>query len=222
MPIRVAVLFVLSAVAFGLALVSSGRPALAQAGILEKRIPTYSVAGADMHIALERLANNEKLPIGFEAITEKIDSTVRTFEINKENATVREIVTAIVASDPRYQWKEEDGVINVFPVRQQETILDVRLLEFEVSKLHRMDALNALVNHATVKAKTKHLGIIMNNSMEYQPDYEHLRRLTFSLHNTTVRQVLNKIIKDGDGYYWLFQIYGSRYGGDDKYFMITL
>lgn len=191
--------------------------------LLDERVAKFAMQRVDIHVALQYLAIAYKVPIGLEMISEKEEGTEkRYFDLSLEKCSVRDILTAIVERDTRYQWKECDGVVNVFPLRKQDTFLDTKLPDFVVSNVTRKELILAIVDCPLVKEQTQKLGIALRNFVSLPAEDTQLRKFSLSLHNLAVREVLDEILKKGDGYYWLVQIYGSRYGGPDKYFMLTL
>ena len=60
------------------------------------------------------------MPIGFEA-TAQGDNKIK---VKAEKGTIRNVLDAVVQSDPRYKWEETDGVINVSPKQNKSPILE--------------------------------------------------------------------------------------------------
>jgi hypothetical protein len=190
--------------------------------LLDQRVTSFKIAGADMHVALQRLSATLKVPIGLEMISEKEAGNQKVaFDLDLEDCSLREVLTAIVDRDRRYQWQETDGVVNIFPVQKQQTFLDIRIGDFILSDATKQEAVMIIANSSAVQERTQKLGITLRNFVDLHGDSQ-VKPLSLKLHNVEVRKVLNEIIKEEAGHYWLVQIYGSRYGGDDRYFMVKL
>lgn len=112
------------------------------------------------------------MPIGFEA-TAQGDNKIKA---KAEKGTIRNVLDAVVQSDPRYEWEETDGVINISPKQNKSPILEAVVRSFKVNQLRRDDAIAALLELPEVKAK-----ILSRRDFGNLPATPHDSRLRFSL-----------------------------------------
>jgi hypothetical protein len=203
--------------------VSVSAQAQSQGSFLDRRLESFSVLRADTHLALQRLANAHKIPIGLEEIPEAKQAKTRIlFDIELTDCTIRDVLTSVTAKDPRYSWTERDGVINVTPVEAQDTFLDVIVPVFVVSNVNLRGASSALIECSVVREHIQKLKITHRTVSSNLRSEEQLKRFSLSIHNLTVRMILNETLKEGDGFYWVVKIYGSRDGGRDSFFMLGI
>lgn len=78
---------------------------------LHERVPRYDLRVGSFPAALLKVAGDFKLPMGIE--WERSASTMRPLAISQRNATVKEIIQAILASQPGYEVEVEKGVVRV-------------------------------------------------------------------------------------------------------------
>src|SRR5215510_13929004 len=91
---------------------------------LLKRRVTLHVKDGTLLEALDRLAGEEKIPIGWEL--SQNDLVNHNINIDLKKASLKEVLDQLVLADPSYQWKVEEGVINFYPAFDR----DARLQEF--------------------------------------------------------------------------------------------
>lgn len=82
-------------------------------------------------MALSRIANEYRIPIGFEnaAGGNLLD---RPISVKVKDGTIRDVMDALVRQAPDYEWKLADGVINVAPKRGRDSFLE-GLLKVHIS-----------------------------------------------------------------------------------------
>ncbi len=178
--------------------------------IAAKRIESFTISNADMHLCLQRLSFQNGIPIGLEMLPEIRGSAPEVyFDIDVRDRRLGEVLDEIVASDDRYLWKEVNGAINVFPAKRVDTFLDVVLPEFRLENTTRASVLAAITRNELFLARTSALGIcdrtITSGSLVRDADG---RRMNISLTEASVRDILNELIKQDSRRYWVVQIYG--------------
>jgi hypothetical protein len=51
------------------------------------------------------------------------------------NSPLSQVLDTLVATDPRYRWQMQDGVVNLLPAKGEPTLLKTRLNEFDVENV---------------------------------------------------------------------------------------
>ena len=194
-------------------------PVLSQnrmSNVLTRRVPAFRVSDDVTSLALEKLAQAYGVPIGMEAVSE---SATKKIKVEVVAGTVRTALNAIIQADANYKWEYRDGIVDVFPVSGKNQILEVIIRDFRVDKLNKEEAARAVTELPEVKAKVEELGLQRRDfrSLPAQP-YSSLPRFSLELHNKTLREILDRIVKASGSNYWKFY----RHGDKSEYFSIDL
>ena len=166
----------------------------------------------DMAALLATLAQEYDVVIGLEADPKKPRSVVI---LDLHDVTFHDMLNGIVQSEPRYQWRENGGCIEVFPVSGGLSLLDTPIGSFQVKEVNRDLAINRLLGLPEVRAQS------LSMNLKPRPPYPPSERtkdekLSFDLSGVTLRQALNRIAQDSGAKFWVFRRY------DDGTFEITL
>jgi len=91
------------------------------------------------------LAGAAGVPMGFE--TAPMVPRVQPWRVAATGRTVREVADAIVAADPRYEWREDNGVLLFRPRAAWEggpSLLDARIAGLKLDDIEAADAMSAI------------------------------------------------------------------------------
>lgn len=186
--------------------------------MLDKKIEDFQVNEAPTSLVLQRLASNSAVPIGIEAVPES-DGKVPTMDVNLKDATVRSILDYIVEKDAHYNWLEAGAVVNVFPKKGKDPLLETIVERYEANNLNKEEAIRALESSVEVKQNLRK-GSLRNRTLKSLPGdgEEGLHRFSLNLKSTSVRNILNAIMLGSKSNNWLF----FRYGPRKQFYSITL
>lgn len=189
---------------------ASASPTLGQQTVrLEKSIAVIKYGG-DMASLLEKLAESFGTTIGLEADPQHPKSYV---QIDLRDATLRDALDAIVKSEPRYQWRESDGFIEVSPLKGSSPLLNTMISKFQVSDVERVEAVRQLMHLPEVQANMREMNLNLSEFNRVSAGREG-ERLSMSLENVTLRQALHKIVTESGGRFWFSQRSVNRDGGE--------
>jgi hypothetical protein len=127
---RIVLFLLLILLALGLTLaVSHGSAVEGQPPLLETRVPLFEFHGrrqtrgnigtklpGDLPEAALALAAHTGIRIGIEALPPQRSSASVLAEVSAKDQTVQQVLTQMVRQDPRYQYRERLGVIEVLPI----------------------------------------------------------------------------------------------------------
>jgi hypothetical protein len=186
--------------------------ASAQGPAKAERLRAIHLNGMSMDAVLAVLADDYGVTIGLETDPKKPKSEIT---LDLREVTFPDILNGIVQSEPRYQWREQEGFIEVFPVNVGLSLLDTPIGSFEVKDVNRDLAINRLLGLPEVRAQ------ILSMNLKPRPPSplsERTRdeKLSFNLNGVTLRQALNRIAQDSRANFWVFRRY------DDGTFEIRL
>ncbi len=201
-----------------LAFVSTGAYATSAQGkeetLLDLKVKYFKVEDVSMFKALERLRlqNPSEILIGFEEVPTLRHEQHAGISLERTNTSVREIVEALIASDPRYSYELiGKTLINVMPKgakKDPNNLLNIFVSKFSVDKeitipalVHSVDEYSPELQSLLAQKRRDHYealkragkvpggtagSIISGNAPK--------PRVTLELKNITVREILNSII----------------------------
>jgi len=185
-----------------------------------KLVKVFEVRSADIHLALMNLAQQEHVRIGLELMPEEISRKPKLyFDLRMQNCRVIDILTEIVKNDPQYRWQVDDDVISVFPIIRVASVLNVVVPQISLENINRSQVGAKVANIEIVKQSAAALGVYQR-TITSVPYSAGLKTFTISMKEATVREIFNETLRLAEAFYWVVQIYGSRDGGHDKYFMV--
>jgi hypothetical protein len=182
-------------------------------------VSSYEDNGYEFSIALDHLAQKYKMPIGMDLETpiERQSVSVRI-----PQGTVGDVLNAIIAQEPGYKWAEVNGVINVMPEVNPNSILDLQIAHFHVRNADSFGIHTAIVSLPEVKRwlRQNHLTErtafaidILVGKDGYSPP-----RVSLNLRNVTLGDIMNKIVRLPGFHSWSV----GRWGEENRYFGIMV
>lgn len=211
------------------AFIAQGSPIPAttkQSGTLvDKPVVEVNIQESNIHLALSKLANQYKLPIGLEVAADDDLLKERKVSVRVRAGTVKDVLDAVATQCPDYTWELKDDVINVFPKRPNrdpllENILAVRLKAFAIEKgTARIEFTKAVVSSHELSSLLEANGL----NVEYEIFSKHEiralgRGFSVNVSDVTVKSLLNQVIKRSETKYWLL----NRYGENRQYLLLKL
>lgn len=187
---------------------------------LKRRVFFYEKVRVNAHFILRDLATTYKIQIGFEPIPEDfITRSDGIISIKIDEGTISDVLNAVAQSDPRYQWEEVDGVINVFPKEHRKSLLDTKVSSFYIDHSIKRDVADVIADLPEVRVALNRMGIDWRNESTLSNEScDQSIGFSLKLHNVTVRTILNEIIKRDKCCYW----YVNRHGENFKYVTINI
>ena len=155
----------------------------------------------DMAPLLAQLAQDYGVTIGLETDPKKPTSDVM---LDLKGATLPDLLNGIVQSEPRYQWRESGGNIEVFPASGSNQILDIPVTTFQVKEVGRREAIDQLMSLPEVQA------VMISMNLKLRPGAPPRipakdEKFSLSLSGVTIRQTLNRIAGESGVRFWLFR-----------------
>jgi hypothetical protein len=153
-------------------------------------------------------------PSGISIAFENAGENVFKFAKNPQSFVVEDLLNEVIKYDSHYQWKEIDGVINVFPGNDY-SILDIRIEEFKFEKLSPTELRKKLLETKEFQQYLK-----TRNLIDKVPDPENKHgfinmsfigrqnprnKISIDLKNATVREILNEIVRQKDYGTWTYR-----------------
>ncbi len=171
------------------------------------------VYNGDIVSLLPELAETFNVTIGFEIDPRQPKSRIK---IEVRDASLHNVLNAIVQSDPRYKWRENDRFIEIYPVEGSNPLLETVITSLQVNDVDQVEAINQLMMLPEVKTSMKMLNMrrrdIIRTSAERRG-----KAISLGLEGVTVRQALHEIVKASGSNFWVLQ----RHGNSGDFFSIS-
>jgi len=181
--------------------------------LLSRRIRGVEVRRTNIHLVLSYISESYEVPIGLEVAGEGANN--REIYVNLQNTTLREVLNTIVAEDSRYEWRVHHGVINFSPRTDRDNflkeVLDTKVREFSIKKrINSFDLRRDIADLPEVKRKFEEAGVTPAISAFTNADSRDLGEFRLRTSDTTLRDILNKIIETSELKYWIVNRDGPR------------
>ena len=179
---------------------------------LLKRRVTLHVKDGTLLEALDRLAKQEAIPIGWEV--SQNDVVRHDLNVDLEKAPLKEVLEHVALADPSYRWKLEDGVINFYPAFNRDEglqdLLSVRIKEFKPPKgLNVFSFRDAILGLPEVDKFLLSNGLKASHGGNCCGGTPSALDFEFRTANTELRSLLNKLIRDGHLRLWILSRTGE-------------
>jgi hypothetical protein len=129
-------------------------------------------------------------------------------EIAVDDATIEDVLNAVVKFKPNYSWSKSVNAFALFPKERRNPLLDTVIARFQLSDVDHADAVNKLLSLPDVEARmiaARLYRVVATNQVE-----TNAKRISLRLSNVTMRQVLDSIATDSGSRFWIFQRTGGK------------
>jgi hypothetical protein len=177
------------------------------AGDVSRRSIKLEIRGASCPEIISMIALMNKLPTGFQQRSgaASAESEQKRDVLFPNRISVGMLMTSLMPECPGYSWSG-GGVLSVFPMPREASVLDVVIPEFTVEDLNPEEMLDRVFETPEVKRYLKDQKISRRTADKAlstaAPD---TRKYRFTLSNKTVRDVLNSIVATTGYKIWVHQ-----------------
>lgn len=126
------------------------------------------------------------------------------------DATVTDVMNAIVQSSKKYQWRQTGGVIDVWPSAGSNPLLETRIGSFNVKDLSPSEAFDQLLNLPEVQANMTALNL-KRRAPDVSPGTLSSSRFSVNLEGVSLREALSKIAQESRIEIWIFRNYPNGF-----------
>lgn len=163
-----------------------------------------------------------KTPAGVAILFENHDKKEVSRDLTPDGLTLNNILNNLVTIEPHYRWREESGVVNFYPTEDY-GILNVKIPEFKFENLTKGELLDKLTESKQFKDYLKEndlrapaLTVCCGLQSPRAP-----RRFSVDLKNSSVREILNEIVRRNGSSTWLYREYEAAWNGKvNRYFSL--
>jgi hypothetical protein len=184
--------------------------AFSMSGVMAQQPPSSPLKvirfEGDMTMILAALPNAYGVTIGLELDTQRYHHV----GISLLDATITDVMNAIVQSSKKYQWRQTGGFVDVWPVAGGNPLLETRISSFNVKDLTPSEAFDQLLNLPEVQANMTALNL-KRRAPEGSPAKLSTSRLSVNLEGVSLREALDKIAQESRLEIWIFRNYPNGF-----------
>jgi hypothetical protein len=155
----------------------------------------------DMAMMLSHAAEAYETTIGLEVDPQQPRSMLF---LDLLDATLTDVLNAMVQYVPRYRWREDQGFIEFSPLEGNSPLLDVVINRFNVVDVNDREAIAQLLKLPEMEASTKAMNLNRQDRAASATE-DRSGKFSVSLENVTLRQALNHIAKKSGKRFWMFR-----------------
>ena len=160
----------------------------------------------DISMILAALPNAYGVTVGLELDTQRYHHV----GLSLLDATVTDVMNAIVQSSKKYQWRQTGGFVDVWPSAGSNPLLETRISSLNVKDLTPSEAFDQLLNLPEVQATMTGMNL-KRRALDVSPKNLSSSRLTVNLRAVTLREALNKIAQESHIDIWIFRNYPNGF-----------
>jgi hypothetical protein len=154
---------------------------------------------------LKHLAEAYDVVIGFEAEPGRPRPVVN---IDVRDATVQDVLDAVVRARPEYKWRQAGDFIDVYPAEGTSPLLDATVASFHLSASRWDEAADALLNLPEVQSRVTALNLTRREPGR-AANASGGEVFSLQLERAPVRTALHEMTKRSGGHFWAFRQVGD-------------
>jgi hypothetical protein len=189
------------------------RARTAERDLLDRKIPPTVIKGESIDQALGLLTEHA-IPIGIEMGDQKL-APARKIDLNLKETSVKEFLDSVIAKDPQYTWKLEEGIIHVWPVVGRDALL-TRLLDTKVSHFgiaggsSRYKIYNDIMSLPEIKVQLVVADVAPMIFLSSGTMQKVEKDVLFTKSNLTLRGLLDRMVIKTDISRWVITRWGEK------------
>ena len=160
----------------------------------------------DMATLLASLANTYGVTIGLEHDTQRYHQV----SVSLMDATVTDVMNAIVESSKKYQYKQTGAVIDIWPLAGSNPLLETRISSFNVKDISPAEAFDRLFNLPEVQTTMTGWNL-KRRAPDNPPGKLTSTKFSVNLEGVTLREALDKIAVESHLEFWVFRNYPNGF-----------
>ena len=158
--------------------------------VVDKRVPRITAGEYSLQSLLITLALATGVPIGIE-IASGDSGKPRFYKERPAGVSLGKVLDDLFPGNNQYEWKQNGGVINVFPKRDRSNVFSVNINSFEVKNAVSTEILQQLLKHPAVADYLSRRGI---TPATWVTGSVPMNRNSFSFRKLSFRAALDAIV----------------------------
>ncbi|HEU4511356.1 MAG TPA: hypothetical protein VFR78_24215 [Pyrinomonadaceae bacterium] len=193
----------IAAAVLGLCAVSTSGVMAQQPAPSTVRVIEYN---GDLAMLMAALPNTYGVTVGLE-----LDTQARhTVRLSLQDATIADVMNAMVQSSKKFQWQQTGWLVEVWPAAGSNPLLDTKIGSFNVREASPAEAFDKLLTLPEVEANMTTLKL-KRRAPESGSGELSSPRFSLALEGVTLREALNKIAQESRLAIWTFRNYPNGF-----------
>ena len=160
----------------------------------------------DMTSLLAEMPNAFGVTIGLELDPQRY----HRIEMDLSDATITDVMNALVQSSKTYQFRQNGRFIEIWPLAGSNPLLDTRISSFNVKDLTASQAFDQLLNLPEVQGSMTNLNL-KRRAPDVSPGKVSSFTFSLNLEGVTLREALNRIAQESHIEIWIFRNYPNGF-----------
>jgi len=160
----------------------------------------------DMTMLLAALPNAYGVTVGLELDTQGSQRVA----LSLMDATVTDVMNAIVQSSKKYQWRQIGAVVDIWPLPGSNPLLETRISSFNVKDVSASQAFDQLMNLPEVQASMTALNL-KRRAPDASRGTPSSAKFSVNLEGVSLREALNRIVHESRNEIWVFRNYPNGF-----------
>ncbi len=156
----------------------------------------------DMTSIVAALSNFYGVTVGLELDTQRYQHVT----VSLRNPTITDVMNAIVQSSKKYQWRQTDKFVEVWPLAGSNPLLETRISSFNGKEISASEAFDRLFNLPEVQGSMTNLNL-KRRAPDKPPEKLSSSKLSINLEGVSLREALDKIAQESHIEMWIFRNY---------------
>lgn len=180
------------------------------------KVPFFEAKNATLEEALAQLKFRWKIQVCLEKVPKESSyEKEAAISVKRENASILEILDALVKADPRYYWEiynshlyTSASLINILPVgakNDPDNPMNIKVEKAIIKDVTPYNAITQVDYWIPELAKKLHPGGIAGSALYGIGTKVRIFKIYFEFEDITVREILNEIALRSGGLSWVFE-----------------
>lgn len=161
-----------------------------------------------MTAAIDEITTQYKTRVGLEYASNDVDRTPINLDISE--SAIAKVLDSLVAQKPDYSWELIDGIYDIHPKAVSDSILSVHIRAFSVTGATGREVSEAISLIPEVKEWMLRHGVQRRELETGSRWAESDPRVTLHLKDTSLRSLLNRVVKERQVKEWIVVRYGDK------------
>ena len=192
-----------AAIVMGICAVSTSGVMAQQPAPSTVRVIEYQ---GDLTMLMSALSNTYGVTVGLELDTQ----AHHVVRLSLLDATITDVMNAMVQSSKKFQWQQTGGFVEVWPIGGSNPLLNTRISSFNVKDVSPEEAFDELLNLPEVQANMTALKL-KRQAPDVSPAKLRSSRFSVKLEGVTLREALNEIAQQSRIGIWIFRHYPNGF-----------
>lgn len=188
--------------------------------VLDTTIREVTASTGELSSTLQEISHEYKIAIGFVPLFPIDIPTADAQRVTLKEKSLRDVLDFLMDANPKYRWRLENDVILVEPNIQQDAygFLDLSVPQFEAKNETASEIKVKIAQDSGVARYLQKEGAEIKELAFLPGGDERADKLSFVLTKTTIRHILDEVVRQGTRKFWTL----GRWGDENRFIWIII